>query len=527
VKKQYFLLALVVLIISSCLTHQYLDHSFRQTYVDHRSLLHIDSIAAPYLKLHFENGDVALLESWNYSELADSVKGQGHLYDFNRRMRKFGELSIHVNDIVLVESNRLDKVKDRTPESLGQLRILAGVDAALGALCIAIPKSCFGSCPTFYIKGEEDLSQCRAESFSEAIMPSMSSTDIDALHYSSREHELELVMKNEALETHVIDKITLLSVVRGKDELVFVDGQDRFYKCQETRLPQSALLGDESVLQELSGMDELVLRTRTDADDLMVLDTIELVFDNSEVMHGGLVLQFKQSLLTTYLFYHALSLLGDDATDQMAKIESGKLGTSALFEQMIDFGSIRIFQEHDNSWQRIGTISEIGPIAQNLEVVPLQPTAGEEQIKIKLIMTRGFWLLNYVGLTPMIEEVFATSYSPSSMDVIYGSDGLNLDQITDEDDLKMVTHAYDEVSFRFCLDPIGQESEHEFFISATGYYLEWMRKDWMRDKDPKSFYKMIKLDKEYWSQLAREYKLVEAQMDEHFWQTNHKRPEEI
>lgn len=526
-KKQYILFVFVVILISSCLTHKYLDHSFRGTYEDHRALLHIDSTSAPFLKLHFENGDVALLETWDYTESADSVRGKGHLFDFNRRVQKFGELSIAVGDIALVESNRLDVIEDRTPESMSQLTILAAVDGALGALCLAIPKACFGSCPTFYIKGMEDLSQCRAESFSEAILPSMSSTDIDALHYASEDDELELVMKNEALETHVLDKITLMSVARTHDERVYVDGQDKFYRCQNAEAPVSALLANQSVLNEISSIDEQELRTRTVADDLMVLDTIELTFNNHEVQNGGLVLQYRQTLLTTFLFYHAISLLGDEAVDQMTNIESGKVGASRLWEPMLDFGSIRIYQEQEDRWEKIGAITEIGPIAQNLEVVPLPSNNDGEELRLRLVMTKGFWLLNYVGLSADIEEVQPKVHAPSSMDVIYGAAGLTLDQLTEKDESALVTQPYDEISFNFCLDPLEEHHVNEFFISATGYYLEWIRKEWMKEKDLKSFYKMIKLDKSYWIELAKEYKSVEAQMDEHFWQTNHKRPEAI
>jgi hypothetical protein len=92
------------------------------------------------------------------------------------------------------------------------------------AVCAANPKTCFGSCPTFYVSdGKHAMLQ--AEGFSSSIAPSLEARDVDALyrvHPSGR--EFIVTMKNEALETHFVRRVRLLAAKRPVGGRVLATG---------------------------------------------------------------------------------------------------------------------------------------------------------------------------------------------------------------------------------------------------------------------------------------------------------------
>ena len=92
------------------------------------------------------------------------------------------------------------------------LLILTGISVAATIYCISNPKACFGSCPTFYAFDGEKMT-LQAESFSSSVMPVLETNDIDALYnIKSINRFLELQMKNEALETHIIRHADFLAL---------------------------------------------------------------------------------------------------------------------------------------------------------------------------------------------------------------------------------------------------------------------------------------------------------------------------
>ncbi len=57
----------------------------------------------------------------------------------------------------------------------------------------------------------------------------------------------------------------------------------------------------------------------------------------------------------------------------------------------------------------------------------------------------------------------------------------------------------------------------ELFLRSEGYYIEWMREDWLKEQD-KMMVKMMFLTPRKWlREMAPKYKLVEPVMEELFW----------
>ncbi|MDX1409623.1 MAG: hypothetical protein R3330_15855, partial [Saprospiraceae bacterium] len=357
-------------LLSQC-TKRYIDPEFRQIYEDHNQILHSDSAHIPYLKIHFANGDVSVMDHWSLDPGADSLRGDGMLYDFNRSLIRQGPLVFDVSSMVLIETNDLSSIKSMDSERITGMSILLALDIVGAILCLSNPKACFGSCPTFYLPERDPTDHCVAEAFSNAIAPSLESTDVDALG-SVRDSTVLLSMRNEAMETHVVNALSLLAIPHNDDESVYHDSQGKFYTCAAVAAPIQATVENTSVLEAIASRDGQEYLSKTDSNNLIEAEEIILEFDQG-FQEAGLVLTFRQSLLTTFLLYSGISFMGDEASDYFAQIETNPRVRKALSNRFKHLRGIQISRWNPRSerWLPAAEIDEVGPIAQNTQLIRL------------------------------------------------------------------------------------------------------------------------------------------------------------
>ena len=511
---------LIISIIWACSTP--FDTSFRNQYTEQNKILHTDTSSTQFYKLHLNNGDVAVLETWSNVQ-GDSIVGQGRLYDPRRDVKHQGLLSFHIDDIAIGETNDYTMFEPNDEIRKEALGVLIAFNLAINVTCAIRPKACFGSCPTFYVEGNNNLRSCNAEGFSHAITPSLQSRDIDDLQYSSSGEHFELTIKNEALETHVIDKVELLAFQKNESEQV-LQSKDAFYLCSDIYELFEATNTTRDVTQHLRYIDDDEYFLSTDSTDLFAQDELILAFDAVDGIDKGLVLNFRQSLITTFLLYNGLSYLGDEVTDYIAKYEHHERYGARIFQPIYEKSQIKvlIWNERKAKWQGVDEVFEIGPIAKNKILVPLPDikNLSQGQIKIKLVMPQGHWRLDYAAITeikgkikPMILQPYDITFNNRSSQDLRKC-------ILEEGDQKMITIPGDVAVLSYDLPCYQQKRDYQLMVAATGYYLEWMRMEWLQDKDISSFEKMLSLDSEFWTNLAKEYKEQEEEAEAFFWNSH-------
>src|SRR5207237_1242429 len=144
----------------------------------------------------------------------------------------------------------------------------------LTAFCLTHTKSCFGSCPTFYV-GKELM----AEGFSEAIAPSLEETDLDALYrLRPRSRELTVRIKNEALETHVVKAVRLVAARRPAGGRVFATPRGELWQAPRVLEPSACRAAEGDCLAQVRAFDGLERQSPADARDLAAREEIELEF---------------------------------------------------------------------------------------------------------------------------------------------------------------------------------------------------------------------------------------------------------
>jgi hypothetical protein len=269
---------------------------------------------SPYLKAHLRSGAVYILHSWRVETASGAIQGTGRLLSPDRTVLDSGAFSFSADSVALYETNVL-----KTSGSSAALTVLAGVTAAVTGICIASPKTCFGSCPTFYFADSTD-STLQAEGFSASIAPALEATDVDALvRAHPRGRRFTLRMTNEALETHVVRYAHLIAAPRPVGGRVFVTPEGVFRQSGPLIAPTGCDAPEGSCADPMGALDGHERTSLADSNDLAARETLDLEFPAAPSGDLGIVVTSRQSLMTTYLIYQELAWLGSRASDVLAE----------------------------------------------------------------------------------------------------------------------------------------------------------------------------------------------------------------
>ena len=511
----YTLTVVIVIIgIQSCATYY-----FRSNYKHTNSLIHgtKNLQTKPFLKAHLKNGDVCILkDSWKIDTTLNIVSGNGTQYDFNRKQTFQGSISIAIDSVAIFETN----VKILNPEAgrITALSLLAGLDVVVGIICLTNPKACFGSCPTFYINENDNFHYADAEGFSNAISPSMEYYDIDALnHYSISNNVFSITMKNEALETHCVKDVKILAYPLGNGERVYQSPANDFYLCENNYSLSFAQAYEGDITALLKNKDRQERFSLSDASNLNSKEEIYLTYDNVKNTNNlGLILNFRQTLMTTYLFYSAMGYMGDNVSDVFSILETDEKMRNNFDATTKELGGIEcyVWNEKTNRWEIQAKINETGPIAINRQFIPFHNTQSNAKVKIKLVLNKGLWRLDYVSLTNIKKQVTPIEFLPTTIYNKGKLDNVALVEINSPNKY-LISMPGSEYKFNFVLP--NKNTDYELFLYSKGYYLEWMREHWIKDKNLLKLRQMVYNPKIYLKVEAKDYKRYESTMEQEFW----------
>ena len=122
--------------------------------------------------------------------------------------------------------------------------------------------------------------------------------------------------------------------------------------------------------------------------------------------------------------------------------------------------------------------------------------------------------MDYLALTNIKAKVKPVEIAPSSI--------LNKGKI-DHKALSSINRPNDYLismpgsAYKFNFDLPQQNEDYELFLYSKGYYLEWMREHWIKDKDLLKLRQMVVHPKKYLKLEAKDYKRYEANMEQEFW----------
>jgi hypothetical protein len=464
-----------------------------------------------FLKVHLKNGNMYLFSDWH----PEPLEGSGSLFNASREKIASGTFRVNTDSVVLYETNKLQQ-----SGVTGAITLMTGVHGAVTAMCLVNPKACFGSCPTFYMSHDDSL-QLVAEGFSSSISPSLEALDIDALPpQSGSEEHFTLEMRNEALETHVIRHADLLAVRRPPGEHIFASADGQFFSAGELIAPVAAS-GPEgdclNLLQQRDGNERFSL---ADSVNLAEKESIILAFDHLPDQNPALVLSCRQTLLSTFLLYQSMAYMGSQTGFWLAQVErsSFKFGANSILDLM---GGITVQAAGENDeWRTFAVINEHGPLAVDTHVVPLHDLPPESK-RIRLLMSKGNWRIDYTAVCPAKPVAEVIRILPSS--VTSGEDARPDVLATLHDrDRQLTTMPGDIYQINYRLP--GPANQYELFLESRGYYLEWIREQWIAEENPVLFAQIVLQPRQALRRLAPEFKKLEPEMESYFWSSRYARP---
>ena len=476
--------------------------------IDHKS---------PFLKAHMRDGHVYILSPWSVDATGRSISGQGERLDANRTRVDTGTHVITLDSVALFETNVVS-----THPSVKAMAVVSGVSLALTVACLTNPKACFGSCPTFYVS-DGTRAVLEAEGFSASVAPALEATDIDAL-YRARptSRSFEVRMTNEALETHVVRWARVLAAPRADGGRVFATQTGEFRRASDIVAPQRCSASEGDCLAAVRAVDGVERFSTTDSTDLATREVIELEFPITSGDSLGLVIGSRQTLLSTYLLYQAMAYMGRSAGHWLAALQRGdRLAREQSQGLGRALGGIEVQAlDSTGAWTTVGQTQETGPLANDVRVVPL-PRLDAGTMRLRLRLTRGHWRIDYLALARLGGRV-----SPVRLDPVMVRRGNTVDTqalaLLTDSARTLITLPGDEYTLVYQLPE--DFSRYELFLESRGYYLEWMREEWLAEEDPARAMMMFLRPGEALRVLAPAFKAREPQMEAAFWRSRYVRP---
>jgi hypothetical protein len=138
-----------------------------------------------------------------------------------------------------------------------------------------------------------------------------------------------------------------------------------------------------------------------------------------------------------------------------------------------------------------------------------------DTLKVKLRMTKGAIRLDYVALAEISKEVEPIVIKPYSVLYDKRESSEALSSLLDSEKV-LVTFPGDVYKLKYRLPKIEKDKDFEFFLKARGYYLEWIRKEWLEEENPLLLAEVIFSPEQALRRLAPKFKSVEAEMEKQF-----------
>jgi len=436
-----------------------------------------ETIASP-VKAHLTNGSVILFDGGCIASNG-GLEGMGKQYNLVRGNNPESKLTVVPLDSLVA----LELVTRELGDADFFLGSIPPVLVGLTGLAVAI----FGSCPTVYT-GEGPDQRLEAECFSYGITKSLQCDDLDRLESGrSVAGRYSFFVKNEALETHYINRMTLMTVDHPDsveafptpDEKVLLFGKPAVLLKAESRSGDDVL----SLVQKRDGLayqsGESMVR---DLSKRMTRDWIDLSVNvPRKAKKINLAVRFRNTLMNTVLLYDVM--LGSRGFQAVDWIESG-VG--------YPFGALRMrswYRSHFGMdvelsdgirYHKKAHIADTGPIAWHQEAVELPP-AGAGTARIRLSFLPDNAAIDWIGVN--FDDCRDARIRTVPCAGICDREGRPQDSLEDRvrenDDAFLITYPGDCFRFDFITDetPIGLS--RSCFLKSRGFYIEWIRRDWL------------------------------------------------
>ena len=213
--------------------------------------------------------------------------------------------------------------------------------------------------------------------------------------------------------------------------------------------------------------------------------------------------------MSTILFYDVvLASQGLRALEWTEKINTDQRYAAQFNALFKSYSGIRVMTEINGTWTEQTVIGDIGPIAWKYTAVEI-PVDGmtNGEVRVRLQFFPDNFMIDYVAFETndsSSESFSVKAYQPKE---IYDDAGQMrndvLDLVADDDERFLVTSPGESYHFIYDIPP-KSDLETTVFLQSKGYYTEWIRGEWLNNKETGYRFNLFEVDKAI-TQLSRSW----------------------
>lgn len=440
-------------------------------------------------KVFTADGSVYLFPK-GFTVSLDSIAGNGAKFAFGEDVGFNGRYAI-LRDSVVALTYYEEKHTFGEVFGSAMLGPYGGLVSYLALACLSCPKCCFGSCPTIYVESDS-LAGIRAECFSYCVSPFIQRPDLDLLqHDADRGQKFRLRVTNEALESHMINRLELLSVSHPADSRVYPTADGRILAVRNLKPVMKAWAKSGTYISEQiraidedayrSGLDRFADLTESKQRDAITFEVPAKPGQDSVTV----VLCARNTLLSTSLFYDVvLGSRGLNAltwTARMAEDEQYAHLFYALYDQ---YAGVQVEVERNGEFVQAGSLGDIGPIAWKEMALRIPATGSSTRVRLSFFPDNlAIDYIAYAEQTLRENAFFVHSVEPEEITDCYGASRLDLlSKVAAQDENYLHSTPGDSFLFSYTL-PDRPGMKTTVLLGSQGYYYEWLRGNWVRNEN--------------------------------------------
>lgn len=429
-------------------------------------------------KAHLKDGSVALYAN-GFQLRNGTLVGAAEKYDLTRTSR------------TVIESLPLDEVANFEYYDK-QLQPVQSTVATTGAIVatLGLMKALFGSCPTVYSLEGGGRPLLEAELFSHSIAPMFEGSDLDRIEQRSQaEGEYALLIANEALETHYINRLRLISVEHPPGFEAFPTPAGKIVLFGRSgEILEARSRGGADVREQILRRDDRAYRSDPQLVQQLTQQVIEDWLDITVKVPRGarqmtVALRVRNTLFATVLLYDvAMRSQGLRAIDWIGQDLANPLYAWRLHRWFETNFGIRMLLQEAGQFRPVEQFSATGPIAWHQVATQIPVPRGRDVLRLRLAFLPDNWAIDWVGVSfDTAPAMTSRDLAPTSVvDPGGHAQAEAVGQLRDVDDRYLITRPGDHYVVRFNVGAGAAEGRtRTYFLQSRGYYIEWLRRDWL------------------------------------------------
>ncbi len=138
-------------------------------------------------------------------------------------------------------------------------------------------------------------------------------------------------------------------------------------------------------------------------------------------------------------------------------------------------------------YRQVATIGDTGPIAWTELAIPLPAVKGEK-FRLRLSFVADNWRIDHLALATTVRHAKAKKIPVTQVTSAAG-DELNQARknLHAADAAYVITKPGEYIRLRFDVGDAPEDFKRTYFLAAEGYYIEWMRKEWLEKTSASAF----------------------------------------